>query len=60
MSRFIAMIQKLMFWFAWMKKQKINYNHSSMILKKLGSKKIILATPVISKRTKKELAAYQI
>ncbi len=31
---------------------------SSMILKKLGSKRIILATPVISKRTKKELERY--
>lgn len=31
---------------------------SSMILRKLGSKKVILATPVISKRTKKELQKY--
>src|SRR3990167_9630835 len=31
---------------------------TSMILKKLGSKKIILATPVISKRTKKELGEH--
>lgn len=31
---------------------------ASLILKKLGSEKIILATPVISKRTKKELSKY--
>src|SRR3972149_5732154 len=31
---------------------------ASMILKKLGSKRIILATPVISRRTKKELQKY--
>lgn len=31
---------------------------SSLILKKLGSNKIILTTPVISKRTKKEIKQY--
>lgn len=31
---------------------------ASLILKKLGSQKVILATPVISKKTKKELARY--